>query len=43
MLFRSYPVLRDFPHLRNWFDILDEDDRWIFDPANAAKISSAGG
>jgi hypothetical protein len=34
-----YPVLRDVPHLRTWFDILDEDDRWIFDPANAAKLS----
>jgi len=37
-----YPVLRDYPHLRNWFEILEVDDRWIFDPANAGKISSAG-
>ncbi len=35
-----YPVLREHPHLRNWFEILDLDDRWIFDPANAAKINS---
>jgi hypothetical protein len=34
-----YPVLREYPHLRNWFEILDLDDRWIFDPANAEKIS----
>jgi len=32
-----YPVLREHPRLRNWFEILDLDDRWIFDPANAAK------
>ncbi len=36
-----YPVLRDFPHLRNWFDILDEDDRWIFDPANRDRVAEA--
>jgi hypothetical protein len=35
-----YPVLRDYPHLRNWFEILDLDDRWIFDPANADKINA---
>ena len=33
-----YPVLRDYPDLRNWFEILDVDDRWIFDPANAEKV-----
>jgi hypothetical protein len=32
-----YPVLREYPHLRNWFEILDLDDRWTFDPANAKK------
>jgi Domain of unknown function (DUF5069) len=37
-----YPVLNDYPHLRNWFEILEVDDRWIFDPANAEKIGSAG-
>jgi Domain of unknown function (DUF5069) len=36
-----YPVLRDHPHLRNWFEILDLDDRWIFDPANAEKLKEA--
>jgi uncharacterized protein DUF5069 len=36
-----YPVLRDYPHLRNWFEILDLDDRWIFDPANAEKVREA--
>jgi hypothetical protein len=32
-----YPVLREQPQLRNWFEILEADDRWIFDPANAGK------
>ena len=36
-----YPVLREYPHLRNWFEILDLDDRWIFDPANAEKVEQA--
>jgi hypothetical protein len=36
-----YPVLREYPHLRNWFEILDLDDRWIFDPANAEKVKDA--
>ena len=30
-----YPVLNEYPHLRNWFEILEVDDRWIFDSANA--------
>jgi len=34
-----YPVLRDHPDLRNWFDILDVDDRWIFDPRNAERVA----
>lgn len=34
-----YPVLREYPHLRNWFEILELDDRWIFDPANAGAVS----
>ena len=34
-----YPVLRDYPHLRNWFEILDLDDRWMFDPANTKKAA----
>lgn len=33
-----YPVLRDYPELRNWFEILEVDDRWIFDPTNADKV-----
>lgn len=33
-----YPVLRDYPQLRNWFEILETDDRWSFDPANAEKV-----
>ncbi|MGD1067948.1 MAG: DUF5069 domain-containing protein [Vulcanimicrobiaceae bacterium] len=33
-----YPVLADYPHLRNWFEIFDVDDRWTFDPANADKV-----
>ena len=36
-----YPVLREYPHLRNWFEILEVDDRWSFDPANAAKVAGA--
>ncbi len=36
-----YPVLREYPHLRNWFEILELDDRWIFDPANAEKANAA--
>ncbi len=36
-----YPVLRDYPHLRNWFEIFDLDDRWSFDPANAEKVQEA--
>jgi hypothetical protein len=35
-----YPVLRDYPHLRNWFDILEVDDRWIFEPANADAVAA---
>jgi hypothetical protein len=34
-----YPVLREYPHLRNWFEIFDLDDRWSFDPSNAAKVN----
>jgi hypothetical protein len=33
-----YPVLREYPHLRNWFEIFEVDDRWTFDPANAEKV-----
>jgi antirestriction protein ArdC len=36
-----YPVLREHPHLRNWFEILDVDDRWIFDSANAEKAEES--
>ncbi len=36
-----YPVLREYPHLRNWFEILDLDDRWSFDPANTEKVAAA--
>jgi hypothetical protein len=36
-----YPVLREYPHLRNWFEIFDLDDRWTFDPANAEKARAA--
>jgi hypothetical protein len=35
-----YPVLADYPHLRNWFEILEVDDRWIFDPAHASGPST---
>jgi hypothetical protein len=33
-----YPLLADHPHLRNWFEILELDDAWIFDPAHADKV-----
>ena len=32
-----YPVLREYPHLRNWFEIFEIDDVWSFDPKNADK------
>jgi Domain of unknown function (DUF5069) len=35
-----YPLLAEHPHLRNWFEILELDDMWIFDPANADKVGS---
>jgi hypothetical protein len=38
-----YPVLNEYPQLRNWFEILEVDDRWIFDPAHPDRASSAGG
>jgi hypothetical protein len=36
-----YPVLREYPQMRNWFEIFDLDDRWSFDPANAEKVNAA--
>jgi hypothetical protein len=33
-----YPVLREHPEMRNWFEIFELDDRWTFDPANAEKV-----
>lgn len=33
-----YPVLREYPEMRNWFEIFELDDRWTFDPANAEKV-----
>ncbi len=36
-----YPVLREHPELRNWFEIFELDDRWIFDPANTEKAAEA--
>jgi len=35
-----YPLLAEHPHLRNWFEILELDDIWIFDPANAERVST---
>jgi len=35
-----YPVLRDHPQLRNWFEIIEVDDRWTFDPANTEKVKT---
>ena len=28
-----YPVLREYPHLRNWFEIFEIDDVWTFQHA----------
>jgi hypothetical protein len=28
----NYPILAERPELRNWFEIFDLDDAWIFDP-----------
>jgi hypothetical protein len=36
-----YPILLERPELRNWFEIFDLDDIWIFDPANRGKEGSA--
>ena len=33
-----YPLLAEHPELRNWFEILELDDMWIFDPANADRV-----
>ncbi|HTW84370.1 MAG TPA: DUF5069 domain-containing protein [Candidatus Sulfotelmatobacter sp.] len=35
-----YPVLNEYPQLRNWFEIFEVDDRWTFDPANADKVKT---
>lgn len=35
-----YPVLEEYPALRNWFEIFELDDRWNFDPANAEKVKA---
>ncbi len=37
-----YPVLDEHPQLRNWFEIIELDDRWTFDPANAEKVKNTG-
>jgi hypothetical protein len=29
----NYPILAERPDLRNWFEIFDLDDAWLFDPA----------
>jgi hypothetical protein len=29
----NYPILAERPDLRNWFEIFDLDDAWIFDPS----------
>ncbi|MEA2665425.1 MAG: hypothetical protein QOI11_2369 [Candidatus Eremiobacteraeota bacterium] len=35
-----YPVLRERPELRNWFEIFELDDAWMFDPANAEAVKT---
>jgi hypothetical protein len=34
----AYPLLSEHPHLRNWFEIFDLDDEWIFDPKNHKHV-----
>jgi len=36
-----YPLLHERPELRNWFEILEADDVWLFDPANAPQTDEA--
>lgn len=36
-----YPILKQHPGLRNWFEIFELDDVWSFDPANAAEVNQA--
>ena len=37
----AYPILNDHPGLRNWFDIFDLDDVWMYDDANRGKPGAA--
>lgn len=32
-----YPMLRERPELRNWFEIFELDDAWTFDPAHPER------
>jgi hypothetical protein len=36
-----YPILRERPELRNWFEIFDLDDEWMFRPENIGKPGAA--
>ncbi len=35
-----YPMLRERPELRNWFEIFEIDDAWMFDPANPEAVKT---
>lgn len=37
----NYPVLEGRPELRNWFEIFELDDVWMYEPANRGKPAAA--
>ena len=37
----AYPILAARPDLRNWFEIFDLDDRWMYAPENRGKPGAA--
>jgi hypothetical protein len=37
----AYPILNDHPDLRNWFQIFELDDKWMYQPANRGKPGAA--
>jgi hypothetical protein len=37
----AYPILNDHPDLRNWFEIFELDDAWMYEDANRGKAGAA--
>jgi hypothetical protein len=37
----AYPILNDHPDLRNWFEIFELDDAWMYEDANRGKPGAA--